>query len=90
MPDELSKSLAGSSLVISKGDMNFRRLIGDLRWDETIPFSQVTAYFPAPLASLRVSKSEAVVGLRPGQVTELDAHEPGWRSNGRWGMILFQ
>ena len=90
MPDELRKNLGGSSLVISKGDMNFRRLIGDLRWEETTPFSRVTAYFPARLAALRVSKSEAVVGLRPGQVGELDFNEPGWRSNGRWGMILFQ
>ena len=89
MPDELRKNLGGSNLVISKGDMNFRRLIGDLRWDETTPFSKITNYFPARLAALRVSKSEAVVGLRPGQVAELDAREAGWRSNGRWGMILF-
>lgn len=90
MPNDLRDTLAGADLLISKGDMNFRRLIGDLRWEETTPFAKITEYIPTRLATLRVTKSEAEVGLRPGQVALLDQREPGWRSNGRWGMIQFR
>jgi uncharacterized protein with ATP-grasp and redox domains len=90
MPNELCEGLSGADLVISKGDMNFRRLLGDLRWEETTPFAKITEYFPTRLAALRVTKSELEVGLRPGQVQALDQREPGWRSNGRWGMVQFQ
>lgn len=90
MPADLREGLSGADLVISKGDMNFRRLVGDLRWEETTPFDRITAYFPTRLAALRVTKSEVEVGLQPGQTALLDQREPGWRSNGRWGMIQFQ
>ncbi len=90
MPGGLSSDLAGADLTISKGDAHFRRLLGDLRWEETTSFSRATSYFPSPLAALRVAKSEIAIGLRPGQVEELNRREPGWRSNGRWGMIQFQ
>jgi uncharacterized protein with ATP-grasp and redox domains len=90
MPEDLRRELSQADLVVSKGDAHFRRLIGDLRWVETSPFREITAYFPSRLAALRVAKSEAMVGLHPGQVAVLDHREPGWRSNGRWGMVLFQ
>jgi len=90
MPADLKENLAEANLVISKGDMNFRRLMGDLRWPETTPFAAVTEYFPTRLAALRVTKSELEVGLQAGQVEALDQREPGWRSNGRWGMIQFR
>ena len=90
MPADLRADLSSADLVISKGDAHFRRLIGDLRWEETTPFRSVTAYFPTRLAALRVAKSEAMVGLLPGQAMDLDRREIGWRCNGRWGMIQFQ
>jgi uncharacterized protein with ATP-grasp and redox domains len=90
MPSELREGLAEADLVISKGDMNFRRLVGDLHWEETTPFARITEYFPTRLAALRVTKSMVEVGLRPGQAEFLDQSEPGWRFNGRWGMIQFQ
>jgi hypothetical protein len=90
MPTDLRADLSLADLVVSKGDAHFRRLIGDLRWEETIPFGKITSYFPARLAALRVAKSEAMVGMSAGQVADLDTREPGWRTNGRWGMIQFQ
>ncbi|HMN59394.1 MAG TPA: damage-control phosphatase ARMT1 family protein [Anaerolinea sp.] len=90
MPEHVRKELGNAALVISKGDANYRRLTGDRRWPEDTSFSQVTSYFPAPLLALRVAKSDVMVGLQPGQVGQMDAREPKWRTNGRWGMIQFK
>lgn len=89
MPEDIRSELAGADLVISKGDANFRRLVGDLRWPPEESFARICAYFPTRLAALRVDKSEVAVGLLPGRAAELDSREPDWRTNGRWGMIHF-
>ena len=36
------------------------------------------------LAVLRTCKSEACVGLEPGQADELTGQDPAWRTNGEW------
>ena len=46
-----------------KGDLNYRRLVGDRLWPPTTPFADVTAYFPGPVAALRTLKSDVIVGL---------------------------
>jgi uncharacterized protein with ATP-grasp and redox domains len=86
-PETLQSELAQAALVISKGDANYRRLVGDLRWPETTPFEQILAYFPTRLAALRALKSEVMVGLYPGQLAELNRTDPSWRTDGRWGLI---
>lgn len=37
--DKAWEDLIDSSLVVFKGDLNHRKLIGDLQWDRTTPFS---------------------------------------------------
>jgi uncharacterized protein with ATP-grasp and redox domains len=87
LPDALRDDISRAALVISKGDANYRRLVGDLLWPETSPFSSVMDYFPTRLAALRTLKSEVVVGLKEGQASALDLKEPAWRTNGRWGLV---
>jgi hypothetical protein len=89
MPSVIHDDLGQAAIVISKGDANFRRLLGDLRWPETTPFTEITEYFPTRLAALRVDKSELAVNLHPAQLEELDIREKNWRYNGRWGMVQF-
>ncbi len=87
MPGELAREIAGAGLFVTKGDANYRRLVGDRRWPYTTSFERVVSYFPAPLLALRIFKSEVAVGLRPGQAEVVAQKDPGWMTNGRWGII---
>jgi hypothetical protein len=87
MPSQLRRELAGSDLVLIKGDANYRRLVADRKWPPTTRMETLTGYFPAPLAVLRTLKSELVIDLEPGQAERLDLEDPEWRTNGRRGII---
>lgn len=90
LPPYIQQVFANAALVIIKGDANYRRMVGDSLWDSTIPFAQVTDYFPAPLLALRTLKSDPIVGLSTGQATQLDAVDPQWHVNGRRGVLQFK
>jgi hypothetical protein len=87
MPAHLRDALAGSDLVILKGDLNYRRLLDDRRWPPTTRLEDVTGYFPASFLTLRTLKAEIIVGLREGLAEALSAAEPDWLVNGRRGLI---
>jgi hypothetical protein len=89
MPEDSEETLSRARLVISKGDANYRRLLGDAHWDPTTPFANAVAYFPAPLVALRTLKSEIIVGLRPGQAEQLRQQDPEWQVNGKRGVVQF-
>jgi len=89
MPAHIRREMAAASLVISKGDANYRRVAGDFYWDPATPFADVVGYFPAPLAVLRVLKSELIIGLPQGKAEEIEQSEPDWMVNGNWGVIHF-
>lgn len=90
MPAELRKELAQSDLVLFKGDMNYRRLLGDRHWDYEVPFAEIMAYFPSPVVAIRTLKAEVVCGLRPGQAVEAATKDPEWMVNGEWGVVQFR
>jgi hypothetical protein len=90
MPAELCRELSGAGLLIFKGDANFRRLLGDLHWPPTTPFSQIVHGAPAPVLALRVCKSEVACSLKEGQAETLSNTDPGWQTNGKWGMAVFK
>jgi hypothetical protein len=89
MPDELWWELGEAILVISKGDANYRRLVGDRHWPFDAPLEDIWNYSPTSLLALRVSKSQVMVGLQPGQAGEMDQVDPQWMTDGRWGMVQF-
>lgn len=87
IPDDLRADLARARVVLIKGDANYRRLIGDARWEVTTPLGVASAGFPAPRIAVRTLKSDPLVGLPPGLVARLDAEDAQWRINGRRGVI---
>jgi len=89
MPASLRRKLSEADLLISKGDANYRRLLGDRHWPFTTPFDDIVGYLPAPLLALRTFKSEVAAGLHPEQVADLDKNDPDWLINGKWGVIQF-
>ncbi len=89
MPPELQFNLAPASLVICKGDANYRRLLGDCHWLPSTPFDAVVSYFPAPLVALRTLKAELIVGLRPGEAERYQIQDPEWLTNGQRGVVQF-
>ncbi|HVO69116.1 MAG TPA: ARMT1-like domain-containing protein [Aggregatilineaceae bacterium] len=89
MPSTLSRLFRVASLVILKGDMNYRRAVGDALWDVQPAFSTVMQYFPAPVVALRSLKSDAVVGLSAELVRRLDQNNAQWRVGGHYGVIQF-
>jgi len=87
IPDGLRADLAQAKAVFIKGDANYRRLIGDARWEATTPLDVASAGFPAPRIAVRTLKSDPLVGLPPGLVGRLDTEDTQWRINGRRGVI---
>jgi hypothetical protein len=87
MPDNLRHRIGEADFTILKGDLNYRRLVGDYWWPETSAFDDLTGYFPAPLAVLRTLKSNVVVGLDHSTISALDAGGSPWRTNGTYGLV---
>ncbi|WP_282700391.1 damage-control phosphatase ARMT1 family protein [Streptomyces sp. CC219B] len=88
MPDDLRAELARATVTVLKGDLNYRRLVGDHRWPPTTPFADVTAYFPGPVAALRTLKSDAITGLDARtEATLVAAEEQRWRTGGTHALI---
>ncbi|MFJ8544836.1 damage-control phosphatase ARMT1 family protein [Streptomyces sp. NPDC093586] len=88
MPGDLREDFAAATVTVLKGDLNYRRLVGDRWWPPTTPFADVTAYFPGPVAALRTLKSDVVTGLDARTETALTASEgPRWRTSGTHALI---
>jgi predicted aconitase with swiveling domain len=89
MPPHLRQELGKADLIVSKGDANYRRWLGDRYWPHTTPLEDILAYRPAPVLALRVLKSNLVTGLQPGQSEAMDRKDPTWLHDGNWGVIQF-
>jgi len=88
MPDDLRQEFAAADVTVMKGDLNYRRLIGDRLRPATTPFAIPTAYFPGPVAALRTLKSDVIVGLDARTEAALvAAEEQRWRTSGTHALI---
>ncbi len=67
LPADLLADLAGSDLLLLKGDANYRRVLADRHWPPTTALEAITAFMPTSFVLLRTLKSELVVGLAAGQ-----------------------
>ncbi|THV23525.1 ARMT1-like domain-containing protein, partial [Glycomyces paridis] len=87
LPPALADDFAAARVVILKGDLNYRRLVGDREWDPTTPFAEAAGDLGWPVAALRTAKSDLAVGLDPARLAALDAEAPDWRTAGTHAMI---
>merc|ERR1711936_413916 len=87
---DLYLQLSQASLVIFKGDLNYRKLVGDLNWETTATFrTALQGFLPTSLLSLRTAKADVMVGLEPGQAEEVTTLDTDWMVTGQWGVIQF-
>ncbi|MFF3511394.1 damage-control phosphatase ARMT1 family protein [Streptomyces sp. NPDC002573] len=88
MPEDLRAQFAAADLTVFKGDLNYRRLVGDRLYPPTTSFAETTAYFPGPVAALRTLKSDVIVGLDAATEAALVAAEGRrWRTNGTHALV---
>ena len=87
MPTDLAVEFAAASVVVFKGDLNYRRVYGDRHWAATTPAAQAAAYFSTTVAVLRTLKSEVVVGVADNRLQQLESLQPGWRTGGTHAMV---
>ncbi|RCJ28988.1 hypothetical protein A6770_00915 [Nostoc minutum NIES-26] len=87
IPNSLKNELANASLIVVKGDANYRRLLGDRHWNFTTNIADIVCYLPAPMVALRTLKSEVVVGLKSQVIEEVAKSDPSWLTNGQWGLV---
>jgi len=86
-PAHLREALRAASMVVVKGDANYRRVVGDALWPPSAPFAAACEPLGAPIVCLRTMKSDPVLGLPEGLAERLDATEPGWRIDARRGLV---
>ena len=87
---ELYQDLSTDSLVIYKGDLNYRKLVGDLNWETTVPFSAALKDFrPSNVLAVRTAKADVMVGLEEGQAEAVSDKDETWMVTGQWGVIQF-
>ena len=86
----LYQDLANDCLVIFKGDLNYRKLVGDLNWETSVTFPEALRDFrPSNVLAVRTAKADLMVGLEHGQAEEVAARDQTWMVTGQWGVIQF-
>ena len=90
---ELYRTLCSTDLLIIKGDLNYRKLMGDLRWPPTATFRQGLRRFQPTTAicSLRTIKADVLVGIENQATLELIESFPNkeWMETGEFAVIHF-
>lgn len=89
--DELSKLFKEqNSLLIIKGDLNFRRLVGDYKYIEDVKIkSVIRKEVKVPLLIIRSFKSNVILDVPKNNVAKFNEKDAEWRTNGRYGFVKF-
>lgn len=78
-------------MVLFKGDLNTRKLLGDLRWDETTPFTDAMGALKGQFDTLvlRTCKADVCAGLSKEALQRAESEDPKWRINGKYAIIVY-
>ncbi|KAL0274372.1 UNVERIFIED_CONTAM: hypothetical protein PYX00_006816 [Menopon gallinae] len=83
----LYQLLCQANLVIFKGDLNYRKLLGDVNWKHSEKLDSVLGRFrPANILALRTIKSDIVCGVVPSKTKELPS-DLLWMRTGEFAVI---
>ena len=81
----------GASLIVSKGDFNYRKHVGWYYWSIDDDLMHIISYLPCPALVLRATKNEILTGAtRNDLLSQLDGRDSVWWKKGVGGMIIFE
>ena len=91
IPEHIRILLNESDLVVFKGDLNYRKLVGDRHWDLSTKTADITDYMKKSSLIIRILKSELLTGLNAdppaGEIP--GSCDKTWMYNGEYGIIQF-
>jgi hypothetical protein len=87
LPSAIMLDLNRSSLLVFKGDLNYRKLVGDYHWEYSTKTAGILNYFRTDVMILRVLKSELAAGLAPEVTTRFT--DKSWLTSGKYGIIEY-
>ncbi|KAL3275527.1 hypothetical protein HHI36_020286 [Cryptolaemus montrouzieri] len=87
---ELYDKLASANLIIFKGDLAYRKLLGDINWDPDTPLDQgLRGFLPAKLCVLRTVKYGVVCGIASEVAEKCMKADTNWKESGNYGLIQY-
>ncbi|MBQ4554239.1 MAG: DUF89 family protein [Spirochaetaceae bacterium] len=87
LPKDLGINKNTTDLLIVKGDLNYRRLVGDKNWKSTDSFEKRCLIKDIPVIAPRVLKSDVLVGVEPVFISMAKAQDKKFKTDGKWGVI---
>ena len=87
LPKDLGINKNSTDLLIVKGDLNYRRLVGDKNWKTTDSFEKRCLIKDIPVIAPRVLKSDVLVGVEPVFISMAKAQDKKYKTDGKWGDI---
>ncbi|MBB6481501.1 ARMT1-like domain-containing protein [Spirochaeta isovalerica] len=85
IPERLAGEFSDADLVIFKGDLNYRRLVGDNDWKWDTETASLVNYFPSDILISRILKCEVMTGLDQEAVP--DRNKTEWMFSGNYGQL---
>nr|CAD7263335.1 unnamed protein product [Timema shepardi] len=87
---KLYSKLCEAAMILFKGDLNYRKLMGEVNWLATESFhNALQGFHPSNIAALRTIKADVVSGLKPGLAEAAAARDPQWNFAGDYGLIQY-
>lgn len=84
-------------ILIIIGDLNYRKLIGDINWEPSTAFKAALCRFqPTAVVALRTLKCDCVCGLNSDYETKIDENDKDknylssanyWQVNGKYAVV---
>ncbi len=77
-------------MILFKGDLNYRKLLGDLNWPlDTSLKVALRGFLPSSIFVLRTMKCDLAAGLNLTTADAIREKCPDWMINGDYGLIQF-
>ncbi|KAJ0170629.1 hypothetical protein K1T71_014000 [Dendrolimus kikuchii] len=88
--NNMYRKLQYAVAVLFKGDLNYRKLLGERNCNPVLGFeAALQGFIPAPIIAVRTIKADLVCGLPKGKWDQLTKADDKWMQSGDYGVIQF-